>query len=64
MDAAGVAGVVYHAARLGGVREALAQRVLPVLLAEVVAAPDAGADPDAGYGEHDDDEEDHPAVVG
>lgn len=55
--------VGHHAAALGGVREPLAQRVLPVLLAQVVAPPDAAADPDAGDGYHHDHEEDHPLVV-
>lgn len=44
-------------------REPLAEGVLPVLPAEVAAAPDARANPDAGYGDHDDYEEDDPLVV-
>lgn len=64
MDRAGIAGVGHHAAGLGGVREALAEGVLPVSLAQVVAAPDAAPDPDAGYGDYDNDEEYDPLVVG
>ncbi len=63
VDRARIAGVGHDAAGLGGVREALAQGVLAVPLAQVVAAPDAAADPDAGYGDDDDDEEYYPLVV-
>lgn len=40
-----------------------AEGVLPVLSADVAAAPDAGADPDAYDGDDHDDEENHPLVV-
>lgn len=50
------------AANAGGA-EALAERVLAVLLAQVAAPPDAGADPDARDADHHDDQEYDPLPV-
>lgn len=55
--------VGHNPPRAGGVREVRAECIIPVLLAKVATAPDAGAYPDADDGDDHNDEEDNPLVV-